>query len=116
MSIVLRDEKTANGSRSVCARIAPEGDLIVEGHDLGKGVDSLLDYREYEWTITIASAHTAALLNALNGGRSWLALLLRRRSLLNAMRGRFAGDRASGLEPFLKEHGIPYTLWNRIGD
>lgn len=112
---VLRDEKTANGSRSVSARIAPEGELIVEGHDLGKGVDSLLGYREYEWTITIAAADTPKLLHALNGN-GVSGLLRRRRTLLDALRSRFSNDRANGLEPFLKERGIPYAFWNRVGD
>lgn len=114
--VVLRDERTGSDRRSLTACIGPQDDVIVEGHDLGGGVDSLLGFREYEWTLTIAAADTRTLWQALNGGRVLFAALRRRRRLLDALRRRFSGDRADSLEPFLKEHGIPYSLWNRIGD
>lgn len=105
-SVVLRDERTASDWRSISARLEPEGDLIIEGHDLGRGVGSLFGYSEYEWSLTIAAVDTSKLLAALNAGQS----------LLKALQQRFSGDQADGLQAFLKDRGIPYSFWNRIGD
>lgn len=90
--------------------------MIIEGQDLGKGVESLFGYNEYEWTLTVAAVDTPKLLAALNNGQGPFDLLRRRRGLLDALRRRFYGSTASQLEPFLKENGVPYSFWSRIGD
>lgn len=114
-SAVLRDERTPTDLRSLTARLGTDGDLIVEGHDLGSGVESVFGYREYEWSVTVAAADIPKLVAALRGRRSLFGGR-RRHGLLSALRRRFSGDNARKLEPFLKERGIPYAFWNRIGD
>lgn len=103
-------------ARSISAHVSAEGDLIVEGHDLSDEAGSAMGYREYEWSITVAAADAPKLLRALNARRFPFGLLQRRRKLLDALRSRFPGDLIAELEPFLKERGIPYAFWNRIGD
>ena len=115
-SIVLRDERTPTDWRSLSARLGPEGDLIVDGHDLGKSVESLFGCREYEWNLTVAAIDTPKLTAALSGGDGLLARLRRRRGLLDALMQRFSGVNADQLEPFLKENDISYSFWNRVGD
>jgi len=112
----LLHEDSAANLRSIWARLGSEGDLIVEGHDLSKGVESLAGYSEYEWTLTVEAAHTSKLLTALNSDRDSCAVVRSRRGLLDALWRRFSGSNASQLAPFLKESGVPYSFWNRIGD
>ncbi|HTU69524.1 MAG TPA: hypothetical protein VMF11_04310 [Candidatus Baltobacteraceae bacterium] len=112
----MRHERTSTDWRSLSARLGPEGDLIVEGQDLGKGVESLFGYNEYEWTLTVAAVDTPKLLAALKRGQGPFDLLRCRRGLLDALRRRFHQSTASQLEPFLKENGVPYSFWNSIGD
>ncbi|MDE2165114.1 MAG: hypothetical protein KGJ66_02095 [Alphaproteobacteria bacterium] len=112
-SVVLRQERTPTDRRSFTARLGPEGDLIIEGQDLGKGIESLSSFREYEWSLTVATADIPKLLAALKDGQGPFGAA---RGVLRALQRRFSGSKASELEPFLKEQGIPYSFWNRIGD
>jgi hypothetical protein len=115
-SVVLRQERTATDWRSLSARIGPQGELIVEGQDLGTSVEAPFGSREYEWTVTVAAADIRKLRAALAGDRGFFGVLRRRRGLLDALRRRFSGGQADRLEPFLKEKDIAFTFWNRIGD
>ena len=86
------------------------------GHDLGHGVSSLMGYSEYEWTETVAAVDIPKLTAALNVRGVFGTPWGRSRRLLRALRRRFSGGNASQLGHFLREHGIPYSLWNRVGD
>ncbi len=83
-----------------------EGDLVVEGQDLGFGVERFLGAREYEWSWTIRAAHVAILVQAMGTTGD----------VLTAMKKRFGGERAAELKSFLDSHGIPHDPWSRLGD
>ncbi len=103
---ILRDLRDAQGARRLEASLTESGDLLVEGHDLGPGVEQIFGYPEYEWVWTIRAGDIPALLRALGGDSGVLA----------ALSQHFAGERAAGLLPFLEDHGIPLERWSRIGD
>ncbi len=114
--VSLLHEDSAAYLRSIWAQLESEGDLIVEGHDLSNGVESLAGYGEYEWTLTVGAADTPKLLAALNGERDSCGVVRSGRGLLDALSRRFSGSNATQLAPFLKENSVPYSFWNRIGD
>lgn len=115
-SVVLRQERTATDRRSLWASLGAEGELIIQGQDLGQAVESLSGFREYEWSVTVAAADLPKLRAALAGSPILWGGLLRRPGLLGALQRRFSGEKAGELEAFLKQEGVPYTFWNRIGD
>jgi hypothetical protein len=104
--VVLRDERTDGDSRYLCAKYSENGDLLIEGHDLGAGVREFFGYFEYEWVWTIEAADLPRLAAALGADSN----------LLDALKARFSGDAAAEIGSFLKEHEIPNAFWNRIGD
>jgi len=53
--VVLRNTRDADGTRYLEASINAEGDLVIEGQDLGPGVEEIFGIREYEWAWTISS-------------------------------------------------------------
>jgi len=103
---VLRDERTEGDVRYLSATYSTEGNLVIEGQDIGDGVEAAFGCREYEWTWTIARADLPKLLAALHAESS----------LLNALEVRFRGPAAAQLGSFLKENNVPYESWSRIGD
>ena len=105
-SVVLRDTKDADGTRYLEASFNAEGDLVIEGQDLGPGVKEILGVNEYEWAWTISACDCDQLLVAL-GAKS---------NLLSAIGERFAGERAGDLQPFLEAEGIRFEAWGRMGD
>lgn len=48
MSVVLRDMRDARGSRYLGASIKANGDLVIEGQDLGPAVEEFFGVSEYE--------------------------------------------------------------------
>lgn len=107
-SVVLRDTRDEDGTRYLEARIEENGDLTIQGQDLGAGVESYFGpgTREYEWCWTIRSPDLPRLREALKAGEDVLA----------ALHARFSGDAAAGLSSFLKEEQVPYESWSRVGD
>jgi hypothetical protein len=103
---ILRDEKTDGDMRYLGVRYSSDGDLVIEGQDLGDAVEVAFGYHEYEWTWTVARSDLPKLAEALGASSS----------LLVAIENRFRGPAAAHLATFLKENDIPYTSWSRIGD
>ena len=114
--VVLRDERTGGDRRFLSAEIDAQGELAFTGHDLGSGVNALSGYSEYEWTVTIAAADVPKLAAALKVRGVFGTPWRRNGRLLRALRRRFSGENASRIEPFLKDHGISHSFWNRVGD
>ena len=104
--VVLRDVSDAEGTRHLQAKLTREGDLVIEGQDLGAGVRRALGVYEYEWVWTIGARDVPSLLAAL-GTTS---------DVLSALRERFSDDLSADLGSFLKSHDIPYKTWSRMGD
>ncbi len=105
-SVVLRDISDAQGTRYLGASLNSDGELVIEGQDLGSGVDEIYGFYEYEWAWTIRARDVPKLLRALQA----------KPDVLSALSKRFAGDRADELQSFLDSQGIPYEVWGRIGD
>ncbi|WP_338848220.1 hypothetical protein V8J88_05145 [Massilia sp. W12] len=104
--VTLRNERTPGDSRYLGARIAESGDLLIEGQDIGAGVEEFSGSREYEWAWLIAKADLPKLSEALHAETDLLA----------ALQMRFSGPAAAELGQFLTQHGIHYESWSRIGD
>ena len=104
--IVLRRVHDADGSRLLEASLTATGDLLIEGQDLGDGVERIFGSREYEWAWTISAGDLPALLHALEATGN----------ILSVLGERFSGESAALLGPFLETHNIPHTRWSRVGD
>ena len=104
--IVLRRVKDADGLRLLEASVTAEGDVLIEGYDLGDGVERALGVREYEWEWRIPATSVPLLLHALGVADH----------VLSALEARFSGDNAALLDSFLESNGIPTHRWSRLGD
>lgn len=108
--VVLRDQHDADGSRYLDATLGADGRLLIEGQDLGAGVERIFGegIREYEWSWTIRPASVPAAVAALDGapGEPPLAAIARWSA---AHEGADPGK-------VLKEAGVPVEFWSRRGD
>ena len=84
--VVLREERSREGSRHLAASVTKAGDLNIKGHDLGPGVEKAFGegLTEYEWTITVRKDHVPNLIAALGGNK--------RDNVLTLLAARFAED------------------------
>ncbi len=106
--VTLRDTRDEGGSRHLAARLKSDGTLLIEGQDLGPDVERFFgpEVTEYEWAWIIRSPGVRALKLALQCDDN----------VLVALRDRFSGDAAAGLQSFLDDNGIPYEPWSRVGE
>jgi len=70
-SIVLRNSR----GRFLKASIKTDGDLVIEGQDIGAEVEAFFGYSEYEWAWTISAKDCDRLLAALGGEPDLLSAL-----------------------------------------
>ncbi len=103
---VLRDVRDDQGTRYLAASLTAEGDLVIEGQDLGRGVEQFYGVREYEWSWTVRAPDIPALLSALGTSSD----------VLSALSARFSDERAAEIKSFLDAHEIPHETWSRLGD
>jgi hypothetical protein len=89
--IVLRDEQEGRDTRHLEARIDAEGDLVLEGQDLGPQVRKFFRTGEYEYFYKIPAGYKDTL-------------------LLKLLKEKF--DEGVVLDKWLKEHGVPYRFFN----
>jgi len=106
--VTLRDARDEDGSRQLSASLKGDGALLIEGQDIGPGVERFFGpgLTEYEWAWIIQPS----------GVRALKLALARDDDVLTALRDRFSGDAAAGLQPFLDDKGVPYEPWSRVGD
>ena len=66
--MTLRSSKDERGSRSLVAELR-EGDLVLEGQDLGRAVEEFFGEgtTEYTWTLTVPGEDVPAAVEALGG-------------------------------------------------
>ena len=67
---MLRDVRDDQGTQHLQAKLTREGDLVIEGQDLGAGVQRALGVYEYEWVWTIQAADVPLLNRAGFSGDS----------------------------------------------
>ena len=104
--VVLRKERSESDYRFLSAEIDENGDLVIDGQDLGGGVDSAFGCSEYEWSWTVRAKHIGQLKIALGS----------RRNILRTLKKRFSDQKAAGLYEFLQKSKVPFEGWSRIGD
>jgi hypothetical protein len=106
--VTLRDTHDEGGSRHLRATLKSDGSILIEGQDIGSGVESVFGpgLREYEWTWLIRRSEVRTLKLALGSSGD----------VLVALRDRFAGEAAVGLQSFLEENGVRYEPWSRVGE
>jgi len=105
--MMLRDIQDENGRRQQSASLQIDGTLLIEGHDLGRGVESFFGSGqfEYEWALKI-----------LSPGVEKLKLALSCDDLMVALKDRFSGNASADLQAFLDDNAVPYEFWSRVGD
>lgn len=105
--VILRDVKDDDGSRYLAAERKPGGDIVIEGQDLGPGVERFTGCYEYEWSWTIRAADVSRLAVALGGANE---------QVLELLSDKFSAEKASGLRAFLTENEVAHEVWSRMGD
>jgi hypothetical protein len=106
--VVLRDVRDERGTRHLAARRREDGGIVIEGQDLGRGVEVLgPGLSEYEWVWTIAPDAVPSAIEALGGteGDDPLQLLLG-----------WSTDHG-GTDPGtnLREAGVTIAFWSHVG-
>jgi hypothetical protein len=109
-TVVLTQQRDTRGTRTIWARRLPDGGVVIDGQDLGRGVEEAFGpgLTEYEWGWEVAASDVPILMNAL-GGRIGDDPI----QLLSAW-SRENIHRDPGQH--LKDAGVPMEFWNRIGD
>jgi hypothetical protein len=107
---ILRDQRDPDGSRYLDATLGADGRLLIEGQDVGAGVERVFGdgIREYEWSWTVRPASVPAAVAALDGAPHEPPL---------AVVARWSAAH-EGVDPgsALKKAGVPIEFWSRAGD
>ena len=105
--VTLRDTHDENGRRHLSATLKGDGTLLIEGQDLGPGVERFFGpgLTEYEWAWLIRPPAVRT-----------LKLALACDDVLTALKDQFSGDAAADLQRFLNDNGVPYEPWSRVGE
>lgn len=106
-TVTLHHHRDADGTRHVRARLTSDGALVVEGQDLGPGVERIFGRSEYEWALTVPADEVEGFLASIDSTG---------RPVLGAVADHFHGPAAHQLKAHLDEHGITHEFWSRIGD
>lgn len=106
--IVLSEVRDGNGVSARWVRLTDTGDLLIEGQDLGPGVEMFFGANEYEFARTVRAADVPALRRALH--------LDEEDDLLAALLERYDGKGTSELEQFVQDADVPSEFWSRVGD
>lgn len=108
-TVTLCDERYEHNAYSLRAHLRQDGQLVIEGQDLGAAPEAFWGSREYEWTITLRPEAVPTLVAALSGspGES---------DPLDLLAERYREDPHVASRAFLDGAGIPYDFWSRVGD
>lgn len=105
-NVILRNQRDEYGLRYLDATLNEDGDIVIEGQDLGKGVEEAFGCSEYEWTWIIKSENVHLLKDALGG----------KEDVLDTLEKEYSDINASKLYEFLENNKIPIEGYSRIGD
>ena len=105
---MLSEVHDGDGVSARWVTLTEDGDLLVEGQDLGPGVALFFGGQEYEFARTVRAADVPALRQALH--------LDDEDDLLAALAERYEGRGTSELEQFIQDAGIASEFWSRVGD
>jgi hypothetical protein len=97
--VTLRNERAGNDSRCLWAYVDDEGNLHIDGQDLGPSTAPVSDDGEYEWFQTIRCEDVPRLVARLGGGPT--------AHVLDLLETRWSGARSYDLEKILREGDIP---------
>ena len=114
-TVILCDTKGNGESHYVFAQIGAQGEIVFVGHNLSSG-NSIMGYRECEWSLTVELENISKLTRALKLHSYFGWWPVSRTELLRVLQRRFSGSRSRKLQTFLDKHDVPYSLWSRIGD
>lgn len=104
--LVMTDVEDARGTMWRAVTLTDDGCLLIQGHDLGAGVEQIFESREYEFERRISAAEVLALRRLLDVAGDG--------DLLTAIERRFKSSH--DLETFVVRHGLEGEFWSRIGD
>lgn len=89
-------------SRSLTARRTDEGDLLLEGQDLGPSTGAVSSDGEYEWTRRIRAQSIPKMLDVLDAAPD--------ADILQVLREHWTGEESYELERRIRESDIPSDL------
>ncbi len=108
-TVILRDREDSDGTRYLDATIDKAGRLVIEGQDVGAGVEHSFGegYREYEWRWTVKPDDIPEATAALGGepGESPLAVA-----------ARWIEEHDTDPGSAIKAARVRIELWSRLGD
>ncbi len=106
----LRNEVSGRDRRSLWAVVTPDGDLRIEGQDLGPDVERIfgVGLTEYEWDVVVRASNVPQAVVALGGAPG--------DDVLTLLQQRYSGPAAGEAERRLEAAGVPTEFWSRIGD
>lgn len=105
-TVRLRAERDGLDRRFLDAYLDAEGNLHIDGQDLGPGTAPVSSDGEYEWFETIRATHLPRLRELLDAGHD--------EDLLDVLERSWSGPRAGDLEALLRDSDIPLerSVWS----
>jgi hypothetical protein len=97
--VMLRSERSGADSRFLEAFLDEEGNLHIDGQDLGPGTSPMSEDGEYEWFQTIRQEDVPHLVERLGGTAG--------AHILDLLETHWSGERSYDLEKILREGNIP---------
>jgi hypothetical protein len=105
--VTLRSERRGENSFSLRAYVDPEGNLHMDGQDLGPVTASVSSDGEYEYFKTIAASDVPQFLSLLGAPAD--------ADVLDVLESNWSGEASWELERLLRESGIPVDVFTYGG-
>jgi hypothetical protein len=104
--VTLRDERSGPDSRHLWAYLDGEGNLHIDGQDLGPGTAPVSTDGEYEWFKKIGAHDLPTLLTLLGAPPD--------ANVLDVLEREWSGERAGDLETLIRKSGIKVetSVWS----
>lgn len=103
-SVVLLNQTLHDGSRlHLSATLDSDGDLLIEGQDLGPVTKPVSPDGEYEYCYTIHAVDVPTLITALGGSTG--------EDVLELLQARWAGGKSYGLGEAIRGSGVRFDFW-----